>query len=298
MYTINSEISLSFNLLKSSRIIQDMIEDCKGELPTNFDIPSLKGLVQQEDIDKLEKMDMRYEPWSESSTIQMLPSIETTLLAAIALDIRWHISTICCITKSLRDKYIIKEDIMSACIENCGNKSFNILRYLASHGPYKAYRKALARIEDFCKTDMSNEHLTEYIIHRDRNATPVYIFSTSKFVIRQIEIKNLKTNKIRDTNFAKLIDRLVSENGPSFEDIMLHKKLLQHLIQSPLYYLLDDVIYNTKKNTCWMSIDGGYDTNGDVSLLTDKCYIIDVSDEKFETISIDDTVHECHFARD
>lgn len=282
MHKLNG-IEISARLLKTSRIIQDMIADCKGELPQEIDIPSI-GLLQQSDIDFLEQIDAMEELWDEFPDAEIDIS-ENILKTAILMDMRYHISYICYYSDLLFWKYIEKHDILSACLENCFGHSFVILKKIIKGKSSKARLQALLRIEEFEIRDTSPYCLFEYVrLHNDLPRLS-YVFSSSKFILRKSRVSEIPNYKIQDENLCKFVNNIatITNHGIRYHTyiVILDELLEQNIPQ------LRDAYYYTGTKFVWINRDSysisalsNFDPESEMYIVTDVV-------KKFESINLD-----------
>lgn len=187
--TINGKYKFSKALLLHSTMIQDMMADCKGELPLEIELPNMANDLSLEAIEELEKIN-RYRIANDLDDPDFQVYLNETLDIAILFDIRSLIPLI--IFHRSNDKflnYLEKPNVMIACIEHSHNRAYNVLRIILDSCSQKIIRHALYRIEDFSRYDKSSQIFFSIANYNDYQYS---LSQTVKFLPIQINSDDYK----------------------------------------------------------------------------------------------------------
>ena len=184
MITINERYQFSKELLLHSTIIQDMMADCKGEIPKDIELPNVAKEISLEVIQELEKIKNWLPPDYDDLRDTGRTVKKETLDTAILFDMRDLIPLIIFTV----DGYEIFEhlqvpNVLKACIENSNGHAYDMLQIILVCCTSKTIRTALYHLEEFSRYDKtgkilflsSGEHGIKFCIDEAISLVPIRI---------------------------------------------------------------------------------------------------------------------------
>lgn len=194
MALVNKKYQFSKKLLLQSTVIQDMLSDCGGELPSEITLPNVISDISDHTVDELEKiMNMKIKIWKKVVPLRgdMLIT-EDTLQLAIRMDMRYLISKILYLSTSLFAKFIEIPNVLKACIENCNGYAFHVLAIIKILGK-RPLIVALYHLQEIVDAEKN----TRLILYQRYILGGIQLgFVESKYVLKLIKFQDIENYKI------------------------------------------------------------------------------------------------------
>lgn len=214
--TINKKWTISRRLALESTIISDMVSDC-NEFPSNIEVENLVQDIKMICLHELEEYFINFKdqwiiPHPKCPNI-LCP--KELMKLAIRFDMRRIMSIIAYWNSDHLDAFLVDQNILKACLENCNGYAYHILEQLKDCCP-NSYGTIMYHLKEFPKYDkLSNKTL----IHVQKGFKSELILQPNGYMVRHIYLKNFESCNILidDAEIKKyishdLIDHSIDED--------------------------------------------------------------------------------------
>lgn len=244
MVLVNGKYHFSKDLIMQSTVIQDMLNDCGGELPDEISLPNVISDIDQETIDELKYISERdIDVWIIPKVPTVLPIFqENTLQLAIRMDMRYMISKIMYACHKLFEKFIEVPNVLKACLENCNGYAYHVLRAIIDLNKIRPLATAIYHLQEIIDAEKNTKSVLTTSC--SRGILSLQLINGDKFFVQR-----MRSIDIQQHDFKK---RGIFAG-------MAANKICQHLYLSAInmspdanyYILIESTVYQSNTHDTW-----------------------------------------------